>query len=74
MKNQHKYYEQENLQLNIAKANKQLNWQPRFSIDESIKQTIAWYKNVEEKKISPENITIKQIKNFINENKKNKVN
>ena len=74
LKNQHKYYEQENLQLNIAKANKQLNWQPRFSIDESIKQTIAWYKNVEEKKISPENITIKQIKNFINENKKNKVN
>ena len=74
LKNQHRYYEQENLQLNIVKSQKQLNWQPRLSIDESIKQTITWYKNVEEKKISPEKITIKQITNFINENKKNKDN
>ena len=43
-------------------------------MDESIKQTIMWYKNVQEKKISAENITINQIKNFINANKNNKIN
>jgi CDP-glucose 4,6-dehydratase len=73
LKNRHKYYEQENLQLNITKSFKQLNWQPILSIDESIKQTIIWYKNVQEKKISAESITTEQIKQYINANKKNKI-
>ena len=36
-----KFYEQENLQLNIDKAKKILKWKPRLSINESIKFTVS---------------------------------
>ena len=38
-----KYYEQKNLQLDIKKAKKKLNWSPKLSIDQ-IKITIEWYR------------------------------
>lgn len=67
-----KYYEQINLQLNIEKATNILKWQPKYKISESIKVTTVWYKKVLEKKYSPEEITKKQINDYMNEFKKNK--
>ena len=40
------FYEQENLQLNITKAKEILNWSPKYSIDQSIRLTVEWYKFV----------------------------
>jgi CDP-glucose 4,6-dehydratase len=61
------FYEQENLQLNISKANKILKWYPKLSIDNSVKETVDWYKYVYlygSKKA--EEITSKQIENYMN--------
>jgi nucleoside-diphosphate-sugar epimerase len=33
------------LQVNAAKAQRVLQWQPAFSVNEELKQTIKWYKN-----------------------------
>lgn len=33
------------LKLDTTKAKKQLNWKPVYDIDETIKATVAWYKN-----------------------------
>ena len=60
-----KYYEQENLQLNIDKA-KILKWTPRLSINDSIKFTVDWYKAVLNNKKEYETITENQIKKFLN--------
>ena len=60
-----KYYEQENLQLNISKAKKVLKWKPKLSINESIKFTVEWYKSVLNDKQEYEKVTEKQIKKFL---------
>ncbi len=60
-----KYYEQENLQLNIDKAKKILKWTPRLSINESIKFTVEWYKHVLNDKQNYEKVTEEQIKKFL---------
>ena len=44
------------LQVNVEKAQKVLQWQPAFSVNEELKQTIKWYKN-EYKNNWPEAIT-----------------
>jgi len=69
-KNQ-KYYEQTNLQLNIEKSMKILKWQPKYSIAKSVQVTAEWYKKVLVDKLSAEKITEKQIKDYMNERKKN---
>ena len=50
IKNTKKFYEQENLQLNISKSKKILGWKPKYSIKESVKLTVNWYKNTHENK------------------------
>ena len=60
-----KFYEQENLQLNIDKAKKILKWKPRLSINESIKFTVEWYKLVLNDKQNYEKVTEDQIKKFL---------
>ncbi len=60
-----KYYEQENLQLNISKSKKFLKWQPKYSINKSIRVTSEWYKKVLVEKMSPQFITQKQIKEYM---------
>ena len=65
-KNQ-KYYEQANLQLNINKAMKILNWQPKYSISKSVKVTTEWYKKVLIESRSVEEVTEKQINDYMNE-------
>lgn len=37
------------LRLDITKAKKELNWQPRFNINQTLKLTLDWYKNFYEK-------------------------
>ena len=66
-KTNQKYYEQVNLQLNIEKSIKILKWKPNYSISQSIKTTTEWYKNVIKKEYSPEDITKKQILEFMND-------
>ena len=69
-----KYYEQKNLQLNIEKTKKKLIWKPYYSINQSVKNTIEWYKEVYLNKKTPKEVTKKQIKqyfNYVNKNKKN---
>jgi len=61
-----KYYEQKNLQLDIKKSKKNLNWSPKLSIDESIKITIEWYKKVLVDKKVPIKITKEQILKYMN--------
>ena len=67
-KNQ-KYYEQTNLQLNINKAIKILNWQPKYSISKSVKVTTDWYKKVLIENRSIEEVTEKQINDYMDEYK-----
>ena len=66
-KTKQKYYEQTNLQLNIEKSVKILKWQPKFSIFKSIKVTIDWYKKVLSNENNAEEITKKQINEYMNE-------
>ena len=40
-----KFHESKLLSLNIYKAKKELKWQPRLDLDETIRFTIDWYKN-----------------------------
>ena len=63
------FYEQENLQLNINKAKRELNWYPTYNIRESVRQTVDWYYKVLEKKESPIKVTNDQIRNYMNESK-----
>jgi len=62
-----KFYEQENLQLNINKSKIYLNWKPKLSVTESIKLTVEWYKKVLVEKCSSRKITNDQIDRYINE-------
>jgi CDP-glucose 4,6-dehydratase len=61
-----RYYEQENLQLNIEKSQKNLSWKPKLSIKKSVEITVDWYKNVLQKKNSAKEMTKKQILEYIN--------
>ena len=65
-----KYYEQKNLQLNIQKASKVLKWKPKWSIKKSINKTVEWYKDFLVFHLKAENITKKQIQEYINDIKK----
>ncbi len=65
-KNQ-KYYEQTNLQLNIEKSIKILDWEPKYSIEKSVRITTDWYKKVLIDKLSIEKVTEKQIREYMNE-------
>mgnify|MGYP001173133534 FL=1 len=66
-----RYYEQTNLQLNINKAKTILNWHPNYSIMKSVFITTEWYKKVLKQKLSSEEVTTKQINQYMNELKKN---
>ena len=53
-----------------TKAEKILRWTPIYTISESIKTTIDWYKNVHIKKILPEKVTKDQILEYFKNVKK----
>ena len=62
-----KYYEQKNLQLNISKSKKYLNWNPKLSIIKSVEMTTNWYKQILVDKKKPDKVTTEQILSFMNE-------
>ena len=58
------YHESKFLSLNIEKAKKELNWEPRLNLIETFKLTVDWYKHYfENKKI--EQFTNQQIEFFL---------
>ena len=63
-----KYYEQKNLQLDIKKAKKYLDWYPTYSVKNGVKITTEWYKDVFKNKKDPFKVTINQILEYMNEN------
>jgi CDP-glucose 4,6-dehydratase len=64
-----KFYEQKNLQLDIKKAKKKLNWHPTYSVKKGVQITTEWYKNVFKEKKDPYKVTNNQILGYMNENK-----
>ncbi len=63
-----KFYEQKNLQLDIRKAKKYLNWWPSYSIEKSVKITTDWYLQVKENNADAFLVTKKQIENYMEDN------
>jgi CDP-glucose 4,6-dehydratase len=53
------------LKLDIHKAKDQLGWEPRLSLDEALRYTSDWYRS-HEKKENMHEVTIKQIKDYLN--------
>ena len=66
---QKKFYEQENLQLNIQKSKRILNWKPTYNIKQSVYVTVDWYNQVLNNKKSPIDITNEQINRYMDESK-----
>ena len=58
------YRETKYLNLDISKANKELNWFPKLSISETLDLTIDWYESWL-KKENVYQITIDQIENYL---------
>ncbi len=65
VENKKKFYEQTNLQLNISKAKREINWRPKFSIDECVEFTVEWYIEVLRKKNNVYNVTKSQILKYM---------
>ena len=59
-------HEAQLLQLNCDKANQNLGWYPRWSIEETLTETALWYKTIMEGS-DVETITRKQLHNYFNE-------
>ena len=57
-------YQSKFLSLNIGKAKKELNWEPRLNLLETFKLTVDWYKSYFENK-NIEQFTSKQIEFFL---------
>jgi len=58
------FYEQQNLQLNIKKAEKYLKWKPTYNIKNSVKMTVDWYFRVLQNKEDPKKVTSDQIDRY----------
>jgi len=58
-------FESECLLLDSSKANQRLGWKNVCSIDQTLSETIEWYKTYHEKKKEMKQFTINQIKNYI---------
>jgi len=52
------------LKLNCNKSNKFLCWKPKYNIDETLEETISWYKHFYEK-LDMYNFTVSQIKKYM---------
>jgi hypothetical protein len=54
------------LQLNIDKTRKVLKWKPVLNLEETIRETVFWYKSVVYEKKDAVKITSEQISSFFN--------
>ena len=64
-----KLYEQVNLQLNISKAQRLLNWQPTYDIKKSVEFTVSWYKQILKNKKRSLETCLLQIKKYMHDSK-----
>ena len=58
------YHESKFLSLNIQKAKKELGWEPKLNLKETVKLTVDWYTEYFKQK-NVENITQDQIQFFL---------
>ena len=56
------------LQLNNSKAKKDLNWNAKLNINETIDFVVDWYKNFKNNRINTVSITRYQIKKYMKKN------
>lgn len=61
-------YEANLLQLNCDKANQLLFWCPRWGVEKAIEMTSSWYKKTIVYGLSPEVVTLEQIREYFGEN------
>jgi len=66
-------HESKYLKLDVTKANSVLKWKNIYDIDETIKETISWYKSYYTNKSSMYELSINQIINYVKTAKKNKL-
>ncbi len=59
------FYESSLLQLNNSKAKKDLNWNAKLNINETIDFVVDWYKNFKNNRINTVSITRYQIKKYM---------
>lgn len=64
--NPSQHHEANLLQLNCDKAHQQLKWFPRWDVEETLKATAEWYKNIMEGG-DAEELSRKQVQQFFNE-------
>jgi CDP-glucose 4,6-dehydratase len=64
-RNSEKKHEAELLELDSTKANTQLQWNPVYSLDDSISKTINWYKTYYDHKNNMKDFTLDQILNYV---------
>lgn len=70
----HQLHEANLLKLDISKSKFQLNWNPIYNSNEAIIKTIEWYKEYyDENNNNMKDFTIKQIKEYIDKARENKV-
>lgn len=53
------------LHLDISKAKQQLGWKPVYNFDQSVQQTILWYKGFYEDKLSASELTERQLSDYL---------
>lgn len=53
------------LHLDISKAKDKLNWKPVYNFDQSVEQTILWYKGFYEDKMSAKELTERQLSDYL---------
>lgn len=52
------------LNLSIARSQAILNWRPKWGFDRTLEKTAVWYRDVHEKKVTPLDITRRQIVDY----------
>lgn len=64
MDNNSKPHEAQILKLDISKAKKKLNWQPKWNIESALEKTVSWYRAYKENKNMSE-FSLAQIKEYV---------
>ena len=70
-KNSDNMHESQSLIIDSSKSKKELGWETCLSFDETVSETVSWYKKYENDKSDIKNFTKKQIENYIIKAKRN---
>lgn len=71
--NSNQPHESKYLKLDVSKANSILKWKSVYDIDETIRETISWYKSYYNNKSSMYELSVNQIINYVKAAQKNKL-